>query len=245
MKDHLDLKGLTIDQLLNILKTIFKTTYVKFGGHSYVQCTGVPAGQNISSFLTDAVLDEVDKSMNVKYESEILTWLRFMDDIWTATKSSGTLDLKLVELNSFHKSLQFTREYPVNGNISFLDLQLSRSYLPTGASVLNISHFIKPTQTTRSIGYTSAQPKNVLHAIVKGECNRAFNHSQTTDQWEHQSLRILEKYKQNGYPIAVLQKIIDMTEKNVRKNNIVINLNSKIGLSFHTLMVHLKLLGEF
>ena len=111
------------------------------------------------------VLDKIDLVINHKYKNVLLGWMRYLDDTWAATNKVKALEEILQDLNGFHKSIQYTREDPdEEGGLPFLDLQLSLTPNRTQEKQFTIGHYIKPTQTNRTINYNSAHPKYVLNA---------------------------------------------------------------------------------
>ena len=68
----------------------------------------------------------------------------------------------LSELNKFDESLKFTHELEVDKSINYLDVTIIRQ--DDGCS---FRHFIKPTQTTRTLPYTSAHPKSVFKGRLR------------------------------------------------------------------------------
>ena len=110
----------------------------------------------------------------------------------------------LSHLNGFDPSLQFTCEQQTDqATLSFLDLKLTK--LSTG---FIFNHFIKPTQTTRTIPYNSAHPPSTLRAIVISELTRSLNHCSTELGKNEQKCRIWNKYLANGYPPNLLHQLI-------------------------------------
>ena len=70
-------------------------------------------------------------------------------------------------------------------------------------------HFIKSTQTTRTIHYTSAHPQSVKVAILNGEIQRSFDHCSRSRDRNIEGYRIKDKFQQNGYPDDVVERAIN------------------------------------
>ena len=204
------LRGLKADQILHIIQVIFKTTYVSYQGCFFEQSGGVPAGCPLSSYITDGVLNILDERIVHDFDEVILRWFRYMDDIYAALrKAEKVIDIHQ-SLNGFHPSLKFTVELEESANLQgmgpslpFLDLLIVR----TQQGCIS-KHYEKPSQTNRTLHFTSAHPPSTLRAILFNEVNRAFEHCTLKSDRHNQALRIVHKYTCNGYPLEWIQTAI-------------------------------------
>jgi len=172
----------------------------------------VPAGCALSTFLCDGVLDFIDQAIVSKFGDDLLFWFRFLDDTFAILADKHKLNTVQDFLNEFHESLNFTVEveqkatsnvYAPLNTLPFLDLLLINN--PAG---ILCDHFIKPSQTTRTINFSSAHAPNVHRAILMGEIKRSFAHCSTTTMKKRQAVRIKYKYLQNGYPESLIDTSI-------------------------------------
>ena len=125
------LSPFTVNQIIEVVRVIFQTTYVVFQGKAYFQSGGVPAGSPLSSFLCDVVLNELDIRINDTFKGSILLWNRFLDDIFAALSNKVVVTQVQNELNKFHDSLLFTSELecihpPGPPSLAFLDIKIQR-----------------------------------------------------------------------------------------------------------------------
>ena len=173
---------------------------------------GLPAGSPLSTFLADCVLQEIDEKVNAKFKS-ILKWYRFLDDTFAALSDAREVDVILKFLNEFDPSLKFTKEMETEKgeghSLTFLDVEITR---------LNnhcISrHYIKTTQSDRTVGFNSAHPRSVLKGIVKGEVKRSFENCTLNQHRITEANRIREKYLKNGYPLSLITKALNEWKPN-------------------------------
>ena len=151
-----NLNGFSIDQIIEMVNIVFQTTYVKFKDVAYAQVGGLPAGSPLSNYLADCVLNDIDEEINEKFKT-IMKWFRFLDDTLAVQEKDETQAI-LIKLNSIHPSLKFTleKEQIKNGgtSITFLDLEIIRK-----TNGCTIKHFIKDSQTARTVNYNSAHPQ--------------------------------------------------------------------------------------
>ena len=191
-------------QFVNTVKLIFDTTYIKHKQRFYLQISGTPMG---GLFSTHVTLNVLDNKILSKYQSAMLFWGRYVDDIGTCASVNAEQNI-FADLNSFHPSLQFTSEQPdSSGNITFLDLKIT---LEQGK--LQTTHHIKPTQTTRTIQYTSHQPLHIKKATLQGELLRSLQHSSTNNAADEQILIIKQTYLDNQYPNNLINSTISTVQ---------------------------------
>ena len=201
---EVDCKSMTKQQLLCCVSAVLHTTYVVHDSKTFQQICGVPAGSCISGFLCDIALDYVDQSINESYSKYILYWGRYLDDTLSALRDASVVTSILRGLNNFDDSLVFTHEMQTSDrSINFLDLTITAQ-----TNGCKFGHFIKPTQTTRTVSYHSAHPKSVMRGVLWGEVNRSLTHCTEPFDRQLQMNRILDKYLSNGYPEKLVRSFI-------------------------------------
>ena len=63
-----------------------------------------------------------------------------------------------------------------------------------GSQGCETRHYIKETQTDRSISFNSAHPKSVFKGILKGEVMRSFDNCSKGEDRQVEAERIKEKF---------------------------------------------------
>jgi hypothetical protein len=190
---------LTTQTIIDIVKFLFDTTYVQFDNIFYLQINGTPMGGELSSFLTDISLNKFDHFMHL--HAQFHFYKRFVDDIYNDVPSPQ-LDQILKLYNTYHRSLQFTFEYPQNNQIPFLDCLIS-----IHPNQIHFQHYVKPTQTDRSIHFTTYTPPRIKLANLKNEVRRIFK--TTPDPHLAQQLihSLKSKYFFYGFPLRQIDQI--------------------------------------
>jgi hypothetical protein len=182
----------------------FFTTYIQHHDKFYSQVNGTPMGCKISTYLCDIVLNRLDNLVNSKFP-DILKYWRYVDDILCLLPLSRIPQV-LTYLNNFHPSLQFTYETAKNGSIPFLDIKIST----TPCGLLSYNHYRKPSQTTRTIPYTSEQSQTIKINCIKNETLRVYSHTSNPNHLKYEFRYLINKYLKNGYPLCLILKYVSL-----------------------------------
>ena len=107
-------------------------------------------------------------------------------------------------VNSVHSNLQFTCETENNGEISFLDVKITR--LSNGCHQREI--FRKSTSTNQYIHFDSFVPRHLKQNLIRCLVSRARAIC-TPDRIQNELLIIKQIFMQNGYPENLVDKTIN------------------------------------
>ena len=143
LKENEDWKkktNLEIDDIMKLLDLCLTTEFV-FQDHYYRQTKGTPMGSPLSSFLAEAVLQDLEKRA-VDNNKSISTWERYVDDVF-ATVKTNDLDDILNTINNTTDNITFTVEQEQNNQLAFLDVLLTKNNNGT----LNTQVYRKTTHT--------------------------------------------------------------------------------------------------
>ena len=108
-----------------IIQFLFDSSYFVYDDTYYQQIFGTPMGSPISPSLANLVMDYLLKSVVPTLPHKPGFIEKYVDDIILSLPSHA-VDITLKEFNEFNPHIKFTVETEVNGEISFLDLLLSR-----------------------------------------------------------------------------------------------------------------------
>ena len=86
----------------------------------YRQISGTPMGSPLSSFLAEAVMQDLE-SKAVINNDDIKTWDRYVDDVLATVKKDKTDDI-LLTINNTTKNIKFTKEEEHDNKLAFLDV---------------------------------------------------------------------------------------------------------------------------
>ena len=115
---------LSKSDILDLLDICLSTEF-QFDGSFYKQSAGTPMGNPLSSFLAEAVMQDLE-NQTLTNDRNIKLWDRYVDDTFSIIK---THHIKKVfdTINNTTDSITFTMEKEKNGEIAFLDIKLSRT----------------------------------------------------------------------------------------------------------------------
>ena len=112
------------DDILELLDLCLSTEF-SFQNSYYRQISGTPMGSPLSSFLAEAVMQDLEKR-SVTNNPDIKTWDRYVDDVIATVKKDKTEDI-LQTINSTTEGIKFTKEDEQDNKLAFLDVLLTKT----------------------------------------------------------------------------------------------------------------------
>ena len=159
-------------------------------------------GNNASGACAIIFMDFIESQILLELKEKILLWKRYVDDVFLICKDTD--GEKLVEIcNDIHPNISFTIEEPTTKELPYLDI------------LLNFQHdrvaFTLYTKSCESrcviLPWISQQPRTVKINAIRNDFRRAISHG-SNDILSRRGLNIIkQKYRQNGYPQALLKRI--------------------------------------
>jgi hypothetical protein len=195
----------TLSQACLLLETIMKQNYLQFDQNIYQPRKGIAMGSPISGLIAEIFLQYYEQHIvKNNLDSNIITYYnRYVDDILVIYDSQKTnINNILNFMNSLHKGLEFKATEETNGNISFLDLMITRAH-----NTLSINIYRKPTTTDLTIHYKSNHPLQHKTAAYRYMLNRLHNLPLSKIQKQQELNNILYIARQNGYPFTLINKL--------------------------------------
>jgi hypothetical protein len=101
------------------------STELCFQNNYYRQISGTPMGSPLSSFLAEAVMQDL-KSKAVTNNDDIKTWDGNVDDVLANVKKDKTDDI-LQTINNTTKNIKFTKEEEHDNKLAFLDVLITKT----------------------------------------------------------------------------------------------------------------------
>ena len=120
-------------------------------------------------------------------------------------------------LNEAHPTIKFTYESSTN-SVNFLDLTIYKGSRHMTSLVLDIKPFFKDTNKFQYLEYSSAHPRNTFASLVKGELTRLLRACSNEETYRQVADKILEAFKDRGYPKDVLQRTLQLVPFQNRSN---------------------------
>ncbi|CAH8627432.1 unnamed protein product, partial [Dicrocoelium dendriticum] len=128
-------------------------------------------------------------------------YYRYMDDIFCITHKDISLEDILAEFNGAHPAIKFTYELEQDGQLSFLDVHLSRR---TDGSILRKTNR-KKTWTGQYTNFSSFVPLKYKRNLVHCLTSRARKIC-SEDALEDEMKSIQNTLRENGYPERFIQR---------------------------------------
>ncbi|XP_022110911.1 uncharacterized protein LOC110990303 [Acanthaster planci] len=170
-KDRTDL---TPEQLHDLLLTCVNSSSFRWRDKFFEQSAGTSMGSPISPVLAGMFMEEFEQPAINTSDHRPKVWLRFVEDILVIWQhGQDNLRLSLEHLNGLHSSIQFTMEQDPNGNISFLDVQVTRK--EDGSLARTV--YRQPTHTERYHHNTSFHHPKIKSSVnwaLVGICYKEF-----------------------------------------------------------------------
>ena len=159
---------LSSDDIIDLLKICIHSVTFQWNEKCYKQRHGIPMGSPISVVLAELTMQQIETNMLHSQTDKPKIWIRYLDDVFTIIRKD-LVDKYLHDLNAVNPFIQFTTEIESNGNISFLDLHISREI--NGNLSFNV--YRKPTFSGSYLKFDSYNPQKYKRAVVKALSDRA------------------------------------------------------------------------
>jgi hypothetical protein len=128
----------------------------------YRQISGTPMGSPLSSFLAEAVMQDLE-SKAVINNDDIKTWdMECRRCIHATVKKDKTDDI-LLTINNSTKNIKFTKEEEHDNKLTFLDVLITK----TDNGTLTTQVYCKKTHTDQILNYNSNHPTQHKVSCIK------------------------------------------------------------------------------
>ena len=205
LADKMTLPPGTMQDLLGI---VLEQNYFQFTDRIYHQVQGTAMGTKMAPSYANIFMAELEEKLLNNYPTKPLLWKRYIDDILCIWPGPPTeLDSFLQYLNKSHPTIKFTYESSTN-SVNFLDLTIYKGPRHAHSNILDIKPFFKKTNKFQYLEYSSAHPTGTFASLVKGELTRLLRACSNEKSYEQVSDKILQTFKDRGYPNHVLQRTL-------------------------------------
>ena len=189
-----------------------KVTFT-FNEQTYIQVEGVMMGSPLGPLFANIFMCELENYLIPKLGDKISNWSRYVDDTFAFIKPQYIQHVR-EELNSFHKSVQFTYEVEVDNKIAFLDVLLNR----TSDQLIETSVFRKSTNTDLYMNWHSHAPLSWKIATLRSLIQRAVLISSTNESLNQELKHLTKVFIQiNNYPSGMVKSIIGKEKRKTKE----------------------------
>ena len=192
--------------ILDLLDLCLSTEF-QFEETFYRQTSGTPMGSPLSSFLTEAVMQDLERQA-LANNKNVKLWDRYIDDAMSIAKTHHIENL-------FHTinttdGITFTMEKEKDGQIAFMDIKITR----TDNGSIETDVYRKRTHTDQILNYNSNHPTQQKVSCLKTLLNRIDTHCSTTESKKKELDYLYDTFRKNNYP----KHFIDSVYKRRRQN---------------------------
>ena len=182
--------------ILELLDLCLSTEF-SFQNSYYRQISGTPMGSPLSSFLAEAVMQDLEKR-SVTNNNDIKTWNRYVDDVLATVKKDKTDEYKITE------NIKFTKEEEDNNQLAFLDILLTRN----DDGTINTQVYRKKTHTDQILNFNSNHPTQHKISCIRSLFNRIDTHCKTEQAKQTERKYLYSTFMKNNYPRNFVNKIL-------------------------------------
>jgi hypothetical protein len=158
-------------------------------------------GSPVSPVVANLCMEEIEELAHSQSTSPPKKWFRFVDDIFSIIKKHA-LNNFFNLLNSIDTHIKFTFEHESDGELSFLDVLVTRN---NGSLLTNV--YRKPTHTDRYLDYNSHHDKRHKVSTAQTLLDRATRLPNTEEGKQQERKRVHDTLLLNGYPQKFLQEV--------------------------------------
>lgn len=174
---------------------IIEKSYFRYGTKFYIQKFGLAMGISISGFLSDLVMEDLEKSILPNMPFPIPFYKRYVDDILLAILPGAENEEKILEIfNGYDRNLKFTTETENSEtkSINFLDMTLTRQ----DDGSIKTKWYQKEVASGRYLNYKALNPIGHKRNVVTGLVDRSINFTNPEQRPESLNrVRTLMKHK--------------------------------------------------
>jgi hypothetical protein len=201
------------ETLSKLLKLCLNKSFFSFNNNFCKQKEGLAMGSPISSILANLFMEFFEKSY-IGTNPDIITWFRYIDDVFVITNNNVNPDDLLTYLNRQMHTIKFTKEIEENNKPNFLDITIVRSN--NGAPSFKI--YRKPTNSNNYIHWFSGHSYNTKKGILISFFLRAFKIC--SPQYFDEEIDIIKRiFSSLGYPLPVIKHALKLSKNKFYNNN--------------------------
>ena len=202
--------GLERHQLRKLLVICTQKSHFQFKGNYFDQIDGVAMGGSLGPFFAEFFMDWFEnKYMDEIKKYGVVSWKRFVDDIFILFSDSSKSTQLLEFLNSKHPNIKFTeeKEKVINENKSelpFLDVLVTRDE----EKGLETSVYRKKTFTGTYLHWNSLTPREYKIGLINCLIDRAQRICSNEALLKIEIAKIKKILTKNEYPTKVVRNTI-------------------------------------
>jgi hypothetical protein len=205
-KQHQDVDVNTIiDIIIKSLDLILKNNYIQFNGKTYLQVNGTAMGQSCAVvfanvFVYEIEIDMVNRRMN---DRSLLSYNRFIDDVFAIITRSQFTQAFIDEINSLHPSMTFNC-VTSSSEVEFLDVVVYKGDRYRNENRFDVRVHQKQINRYLYIPFTSFHTYHNKVGWIKAELMRYIRNTSSFDEYIKIKRLFFRRLRDRGYPLRFL-----------------------------------------
>jgi hypothetical protein len=193
--------------ILDLLDLCLSTEF-QFEETCYRQTSGTPMGSPLSSFLAEAVMQDLERQA-LANNKNVKLWDRYVDDVMSIAKTHHIENL-FHTINNTTDGITFTMEKEKDGQIAFMDIKITR----TDNGSIETDVYRKRTHTDQILNYNSNHPTQHKVSCLKTLLNRIDTHCSTTESKKKELDYLYDTFRKNNYPKHFIDSVYKRRQQN-------------------------------
>jgi len=210
--------SLTVDDIIQLLSFVLKTTYFSFGGNIYQQKFGTAMGSPVSPLIADLFMENLEQKAidTAPVTCKPRLWKRYVDDI-LAIIPKGTTEELNTHLNNVDitGNIKFTNEEMTDNSIAFLDVNITVK----ADRRLKTQVYRKKTHTNQYLSFQSEHPVTHKLGVVRTLLDRCQSHVTDAEDQRQEEKYVKDVLRMNHYPDWTIKRVKDQKERKASQLN--------------------------
>ncbi|CAJ0946852.1 unnamed protein product [Ranitomeya imitator] len=190
--------------ILELLQFILTHNFFVFKDRPFLQLQGTAMGASCAPSYANLFLGlwERDTVLDTPGHSSVVSWLRYIDDIffiWQGSTSQLDMFLNHLNINSFN--IKLTWAFSQN-SVNFLDLSILKS--SDGSIITDV--FRKSTSTNALLHFSSSHPPKLKSSIPVGQFLRMRRICSDDGAFHKQAADLTRRFRMRGYKYADINR---------------------------------------
>ena len=200
----IDLVGLTLNEIEQLLDFILHNNYFKFDNIVYRQREGVAMGNHLAPPFAILFMDKLEQKMLATAEKKPEFYDRYVDDCLMAWLH-GEENLKefIKHCNNQHPHIKFTWNHSLSGKpVDFMDLAITINE----ELQLEYELFQKPSDSGVGLNFNSSVPTSQKLSVATQHFRRAASLSSSEAKEQSSAAKISSLLRNNDYPLEAIER---------------------------------------
>lgn len=192
--------------IVDLAAYVLKYNYFSFDNDFYLQVSGTSMGSIFAPNYANLFMGFFEQNcvfnphVNI-YQSKIMKWFRYIDDIFCIFKGSVDEVKSFASLlNEFDPNLKFTLEYSLE-KVHFLDM-----WILNNNGCLQTTLYQKETDRNTLLLATSLHPPSLKRSLPISQFYRLRRVCSSTDEYINKASEMKSKFTQRGYDLECVEQ---------------------------------------